>query len=175
MRAARVIDVDFLNRDTLKVTEALMGQYLCRRMEDGEVKRFVITELEAYDGPEDKACHAHRGKTPRNAVIFGPAGNYYVYLCYGIHWLLNIVVGPEDYPAAALVRGIDEIHGPGRVTKALGIDKTQDGQPVAKKTGLWLEFSENKVPSHKIERGPRIGIDYAGPIWAKVPYRFLLQ
>lgn len=173
------IDRRFLKRDTVTVARELLGNYLCRSDgadgAGGATRRWMITEVEAYDGPEDKACHAHRGKTPRNAVMFGPAGYYYVYLCYGIHWLLNIVTGPVDYPAAVLIRGVDAIRGPGRTTKALGIDRTFNEQPVAVNTGLWLERSHEHVAADAIQQTPRIGIDYAGPKWANKPYRFVLR
>mgnify|MGYP001481025296 FL=1 len=95
---------EFLNRPVLTVAEELLGNHICSEIE-GVVERHIITEVEAYDGHEDKACHAHKGKTPRNAIMFGPAGHWYIYLCYGMHWLLNIVTGPENYPAAILFRG----------------------------------------------------------------------
>ena len=116
---------DFFDRPTLEVAPDLLGKFLCREV-DGSILRLRITEVEAYDGPEDKACHAHRGKTPRNEIMFGPAGRWYVYLCYGMHWMLNAVTGPVDFPAAVLFRGCLEVTGPGRLTKALGIDRNQD-------------------------------------------------
>lgn len=169
------LDRSFLERDTVTVARELLGNFLCRAdPQSGEVQRWRITEVEAYDGPADKACHAHRGKTPRNAVMFGPAGYYYVYLCYGMHWLLNIVTGPVDYPAAVLIRGVDSIRGPGRTTKALGVDGVFNAQPVAVQTGLWLARAPTRLAEDAIQQTPRIGIDYAGPIWAKKPYRFVL-
>jgi DNA-3-methyladenine glycosylase len=172
--SGRIISTDFLNRPTLVVAEELLGQYLCREM-DGEVHRFCITEVEAYDGPEDKACHAHRGKTDRNSIMFGPAGHWYVYLCYGMHWLLNVVTGPEDFPAAVLFRGLREVSGPGRLTKKLQIDKVQNQKPCSHDTGLWLEKSGIQPCSSDIEKTPRIGIGYAGPEWVAAPYRFVLK
>jgi len=170
----KLIGPEFLERPTLIVAEELLGQHLCRQV-SGQTERYRITELEAYDGTEDKACHAHKGKTPRNTIMFGPAGHWYVYLCYGMHWLLNIVTGTEDYPAAVLFRGIKERRGPGRLTKALQIDKAQNGKPAHPDSGLWIEHSGLSHPEHDIERTPRIGIDYAGEYWAQVPYRFVLK
>ncbi len=172
--AGTPIGPDFLGRPTLAVAEELLGQHLCRKL-DGETQRHLITEVEAYDGPQDKACHAHKGRTPRNAVMFGPAGHWYVYLCYGMHWLLNIVTGPEDYPAAVLFRGIRETPGPGRLTKRLQINKEQNQQPATPTTRLWLEHSGHNIAADDIERTPRIGIDYAGKPWVDVPYRFVLH
>ena len=168
-----LLDHHFLDRPTLVVAAELLGQYLCREME-GEVRRYTITEVEAYDGPEDKACHAHKGKTPRNSIMFGTAGHWYVYLCYGMHWLLNVVTGPEEYPAAVLFRGLEEVSGPGRLTKHLGIDKAQDRKACTRETGLWLESSGQTISESEIEKTPRIGIGYAEE-WVDVPYRFILK
>ena len=172
--SGRLLGSAFLNRSTLTVAEELLGQHLCREI-DGKVERHVITEVEAYDGTKDKACHAHKGKTPRNAVMFGPAGHWYIYLCYGMHWMLNIVTGPEDYPAAVLFRGIRDTNGPGRLTNKLQVDKIQDRQPANHDTGLWLESSRLEPEAKDIERTPRIGIGYAGEHWIDVPYRFVLK
>ena len=135
-----VLKPEFFNRPTLEVTRDLLGQNLCRRR-NGKIIRFHLTELEAYDGPQDKACHAHRGRTPRNAVMFGPPGYWYVYLCYGVCWLLNIVVGAKDYPAAILIRGAGDINGPGRLTRALNIDKSTNLLLATRKNSLWIEES----------------------------------
>ena len=169
-----ILGKDFLHRSTLVVAEELLGQFLCREI-DGEILRYLITEVEAYDGPDDKACHAHKGKTERNSVMFGPSGYWYVYLCYGVHWLLNVVTGPEDYPAAVLFRGLKEVSGPGRLTKKLLINKNQNQKPASQDTGLWLESSGYIVHEIDFEKTPRIGIDYAGPKWVEAPYRFLLK
>ncbi|MFN7094660.1 MAG: DNA-3-methyladenine glycosylase, partial [Burkholderiales bacterium] len=117
----------FNNEDTPKLAYDLIGKFLCRKQ--GEIiSRYMITEVEAYHGFKDKACHARFGKTPRNAVMFAHGGHSYVYLCYGIHWLLNLVTGPENFPAAVLIRGIEDIFGPGRVTRKLNIDKSFNGR-----------------------------------------------
>ncbi len=131
----------------------------------------MITEVEAYDGSKDKASHASRGKTERNKAMFGEAGNWYVYFTYGMHWMLNIVTGPKDYPAAILIRGTDKISGPARITKYLKIDKKFNAKPANKKTGLWTEDRGVKINPSMIKRGKRIGVAYAGE-WADKPYRF---
>ncbi|WP_269538087.1 DNA-3-methyladenine glycosylase [Cerasicoccus fimbriatus] len=172
MAQGRALTPDFFARDTVVVARELLGQYLCRRLPSGEILRWPLTEVEAYDGPEDKACHAHRGKTPRNAVMFGPPGRFYVYLCYGVHWMLNIVTGPEDFPAAVLIRGAGPMSGPGRLTKAMVISKELDAQLVAATSGLWVE-SADPVAESDIERTPRIGINYAPEPWLSAPYRFV--
>ena len=167
-----MLPVSFFERSTLEVAEDLIGHLLCRQVGD-ETLRLSLTEVEAYDGPEDRASHAHRGQTPRNAVMFGPPGYWYVYLCYGMHWMLNIVTGPVDYPAAILLRGAGEIKGPGRLTKALAIDKALNEQPMDTTTGLWIEDPPTTAKRSTPERLPRIGVDYAGPVWSQKPYRFV--
>lgn len=134
--------------------------------------RHVITEVEAYDGVEDKACHASRGRTSRTEVMFGPAGRWYVYLCYGMYEMLNIVTDPRDHAAAVLIRGTKEISGPGRLTKALGITRALNNKPADAKSGLWIEHSGIIVPKKEILRTPRIGVAYAGE-WAEKPWRFV--
>ncbi len=133
----------------------------------------MITEVEAYDGPRDMASHAHRGKTARNFPMFRDAGHWYVYFTYGMHWMLNIVTGPENYPAAILIRGVSGCSGPARLTKELGIDKVFNSLPANKKTGLWIEDRGVVIPKSEIKSSPRIGVDYAGS-WAKKPYRFYI-
>ncbi len=172
-RKGPVLKPEFFNRPTLEVTRDLLGKNLCRRRSNGKIIRLHLTELEAYDGPQDKACHAHRGRTPRNAVMVGPPGYWYVYLCYGVHWLLNIVVGPKDYPAAILIRGAGEINGPGRLTRALDIVKSSNLLPATRKNSLWIEESGLAVREEEVARTPRIGIDTVGSPWANKPYRMV--
>lgn len=157
--------------DTVRLARQLLNWRLCRRFEDGRVLRFPITETEAYDGPEDRACHASRGLTPRTAVMFEPGGVWYVYLCYGVHWMLNLVTGPKDYPAAILLRGITVAEGPGRLTRHLAIERGLNGKNAAQASGLWLETGE-PWPDKSIEALPRVGIGYAGEPWVSLPWRF---
>jgi DNA-3-methyladenine glycosylase len=138
----------------------------------------MITEVEAYDGPHDKASHAHRGKTKRNEIMFGEAGRFYVYFNYGTHWMLNIVTGPKNYPAAILIRGATHngklINGPARLTKFLKIDKGLNDKAVSRDSGLWIEDRDVKIKPSQIKRGKRVGVDYAGT-WAKKSYNFCLS
>jgi DNA-3-methyladenine glycosylase len=151
---------------------ALLGRQLCRRGSDGVVTRVMITEVEAYCGPSDLASHASKGQTPRNAVMFGPPGFWYVYLCYGVHWMLNLVTGPEGYASAVLLRGVVGANGPGRLTKALQVDRSFERKPCLPATDLWIEGIGNMPAGWRRQRGPRIGVDYAGPHWAAKPYRW---
>ncbi len=142
-------------------------------MPDGAVRRLRITETEAYHGPEDRACHASKGRTGRTEVMFGPAGCWYVYLCYGMHEMLNLVTGPRDWPAAVLIRRVEGVSGPGRVTRALEIDRGLNGAAAEASSGLWIESAEpGTVGEGEIVVGPRVGVDYAGPEWAAKPWRF---
>jgi DNA-3-methyladenine glycosylase len=162
---------EFASADTVRLARILLGKTLV--VDRGrEASRHVITEVEAYDGPDDKASHASRGLTPRNAVMFGPGGVWYVYLVYGIHEMLNLVTGPEGYPAAILIRGLDSVSGPGRLTRSLGLDLRFNGLPAAPDSGLFLEDIGQAVARKSIRRTPRIGVGYAGPVWAAKPYRF---
>lgn len=142
-------------------------------MPDGTVRRLRITETEAYHGPEDRACHASKGRTARTEVMFGPAGCWYVYLCYGMHEMLNLVTGPRDWPAAVLIRGVEQLTGPGRLTRALSINRELNGAAAVEACGLWIEPAEvGLVAEDEIVDGPRVGVDYAGPEWAGKPWRF---
>jgi DNA-3-methyladenine glycosylase len=164
-----ILNQDFFNRSTLQVARDLLGKHLVFKS-TSKTTSLIINEVEAYDGPEDKACHGRFGKTKRTTPMFGSAGHLYVYLVYGIHWMLNIVVGPKDYPAAILIRGAGHLDGPAKLTKFLRITSRQNGKPANKTTGLWFEDRGNIVTPAKIIRTPRIGIDYAGPVWSQKQY-----
>lgn len=135
----------------------------------------MITETEAYHGEADLACHARAGRTRRTEVMYGPGGSWYVYLCYGIHEMLNLVVGPRDWPAAVLIRGVEGASGPGLVTRALGIDRLLNAASSHPASGLWIEDRGVRVSRALVEVTPRIGIDYAGPVWSAKPWRFVLR
>lgn len=168
----RVIDPsEWHGRQTVALARALLGKVLVRSTPESRDAR-VILETEAYVGAHDLACHASKGCTPRTRVMFGPGGVWYVYLCYGIHEMLNLVVGPAGHPAAILIRAVEGAIGPGRVTKRLSIDRSLNGLPAAPATGLHLEDHGIVVPRKHVVAGPRVGVDYAGPIWAAKPWRF---
>ncbi|RME71659.1 MAG: DNA-3-methyladenine glycosylase [Verrucomicrobia bacterium] len=161
-------------RDTVAIARRLLGCWLVVKV-DGAWRAHRISEVEAYDGPEDRACHASRGRTRRTEVMFAPGGVWYVYLIYGMHEMLNLVTGPADYPAAVLIRGVDGISGPGRLTRALGIDRRFNGRPATRETGLFIEDDGFVVPEGEVRVTPRIGVDYAGPEWAGKPWRFVWE
>jgi DNA-3-methyladenine glycosylase len=171
--ADRVLAATFFDRPAEKVAYDLMGCGLHWINGDRSHSR-IVTETEAYTGPDDLASHASKGRTKRNEAMFGPPGIFYLYFVYGIHWMLNVVTGPVGFPAAVLIRGVDGIVGPARLTKALGITGNLNGKVADKEAGVW--FSEGTRPPRKqVIRSARIGVDYAGPIWSLKPYRFSLK
>lgn len=170
----KILGKNFFEKDTLRIAENLLGKYLVRKIGDKEIA-MKINEVEAYDGFEDKASHAYKGKTERNKVMFGEAGNWYVYLVYGMHNMLNIVTGEKDYPAAVLIRGAGDVNGPGRLTKFLKIDKKMNGKKASVQNNFWFEDRGEPTDKTKIKRTPRVGVDRAGPTWARKDYRFTLS
>jgi DNA-3-methyladenine glycosylase len=162
----------FFQRDVLLVAPELIGKTLVRKFPDDSEKKLLITEVEAYRGTEDLACHASKGKTPRTKIMFGEGGHVYVYLIYGMYWMLNIVTGKENDASAVLIRGVENISGPGRVGKALQLDKSFYGEKLMNSTRIWIEDPGIKV---KIATSPRIGIDYAGEPWVSKPWRFVIK
>lgn len=167
-----ILTPEFFLQPTLTVAKDLLGATLARKIE-GETIRMLITETEAYDGFEDKASHAHKGKTQRTSVMFGKSGVWYVYLVYGMHWMLNVVTREEGYPAAVLIRATKEVSGPARLTKALDITKAYNERVAEESSGLWIEKGE-RVDALRITTSPRIGVAYAKE-WAQKPYRFVLK
>ena len=160
----------FFHRPCLEVARDLVGKILVHSTPEGE-KRLRITETEAYCGETDTACHAHKGRTKRTEVLYMDAGTVYVYLCYGMHELVNIVTGEEGTPEAVLIRACEEAPGPGRLTKALGITRAQNKTSVANSTQLWIE--EDGF-SCTVTTGKRIGIGYASQEDQEKPWRFIL-
>ncbi len=171
---AMALGGEFFDRPVVPVARDLLGKFLVR-CSGRRTVAFMITEAEAYDGTDDEACHAHRGKTPRNLPMFGPPGHWYVYFVYGMHWMLNVVTGPEGYPAAVLLRGVEGVPGPARLTRRLRIDGRLSGRAARRASGLWIEDRGVRVPGVLIEAGPRIGIDYAAQRWRRKPWRFILK
>ena len=165
----------FQSKNAVVVAPWLLGKVLVRTRADGSVSRHVITETEAYNGEEDLACHACKGRTARTEVMYRSGGVWYVYLCYGVHEMLNLVVGPEGFPAAVLIRGLHDVSGPGRLTKRLAIDRVMNGRSAVGATGLHLEYNGFVVPKKWIQIASRVGVDYAGPVWARKQWRFIVN
>jgi DNA-3-methyladenine glycosylase len=172
-----MLPINFFDRSSVLVAKDLLGKVLCRKVGKAQVKKFKIVETEAYEGLKDLASHASRGLTKRNAPMFEGPGTIYVYFTYGMHWMLNIVCGPAGHPSAVLIRGVEGITGPARLTKHLGIDKSLNNRKLGKAAGLWIESPPLKVSANqwKIIATPRIGVKYAGPIWSQKKWRFVLN
>lgn len=162
---------EFFIRDVLDVAPDLIGKNLVIRLPDGTIGRFKITEVEAYRGSEDKACHACKGRTARTEIMFQEGGRLYIYLIYGMYWMLNVVTGQEDNPQAVLIRGLEKYPGPGKLTKSLGIDRSFYGEDLVISERIW--FEENEIIP-LIKTGSRIGIDYAGEYWKTKPWRYYI-
>lgn len=163
------LDTGFFRRDVLEVAPELLGKLLVRGFSNGRRISGRITEVEAYRGSKDLACHASRGRTGRTEIMFGPGGTVYVYLIYGMYWMLNFVTGYDSQPQAVLIRGLDSVNGPGRVSRHLEINGDFYGEDLGNSPRLWVEDYPGRV---KIVRGPRIGVAYAGEYWASRPWRF---
>ena len=173
-----MIEPGFFDRDTLEVAEDLLGKLLVREI-DGQVRWGRLVEVEAYCGPEDRAAHSWRGRTPRTGVMYGPPGHAYVYLIYGMYNCLNFVTRQEGCPQAVLIRamepgpGVDRSSGPGLVCRSMGIDRTLNGRRL-QPPELYLVDDGYRPAPGAIARTPRVGVGYAGE-WAELPWRFCLD
>ena len=178
MRKQRsVLPHSYFNRPTVQVARSLIGKYLVREI-DGRILAGKIVEVEAYVGSKDKACHAAKGRTQRTEVMFGPAGVAYVYLIYGMYHCLNVVTEREEFPSAVLIRAIELdgelIDGPGRLCRALEVDRRLNRVDLTTGESLWCEDRGEVVERGTVGAYPRIGVDYAGK-WAEKLWRFRLR
>ena len=150
------LNEEFYMQDADSAARALIGKVLVRRTESG-IMRGVICETECYMGEDDSACHASKGRTARTSILYMRGGRAYVYLCYGMHNMLNVVTGEENFPQAVLIRGGRGMIGPGRLTKAMDITRELNGEIFYLSDRLWIEDGESLLYTAT----PRIGIDYA--------------
>jgi DNA-3-methyladenine glycosylase len=171
---AKILPRSYFNRSTLVVARLLLGKYLVRENGKGRIAGRIV-EVEAYVGPHDLACHASKGRTMRTDVLFGPPGISYVYLIYGMYHCLNVVTEKAEFPAAVLIRALEIdgilVDGPGRLCRALDIDRSLNRLDLTAGRHLWFEDRGAKISSGKVGTFPRIGVAYAGA-WARKPYRF---
>lgn len=167
----RKLDKSFFIQDAFDIAPKLIGQYLVRNI-SGEIRKYQITEIEIYYGEKDTACHARFGKTARSKTLYESGGTLYIYLCYGLHYLMNIVTGKKDDPQAILIRGIEGFNGPGNLTKQLQIDKTLNEKDATISNQLWFESDGKK---HIYTTTSRIGINYAKEPYKSIKWRFLLN
>lgn len=165
------LPLNFFLRDVLEVAPELLGKLMVRQFDDGRIERYRITEVEAYRGTEDRACHASKGRTPRTEVMFQQGGTVYVYLIYGQYWLLNLVTGLDGDASAVLIRGVEGFSGPGRVGRELQLDRSFYGESLIDSSRIWLEDAE---PVTDFKTSQRIGVDYAGEEWAGKMWRFFV-
>jgi DNA-3-methyladenine glycosylase len=161
----------FFERDVLEVAPDLLGKYLIF-VKNNRVEKYKITEVEAYRGEEDMACHASKGRTKRTEIMYHHGGQIYVYLIYGMYWMLNFVTGMPDNPQAVLIRGVEGLNGPGKLTRELEIDKSFYGEDLVTSNRIWLIYEKS---SFTYETSKRIGVEYAGKPWKDKPWRFYVN
>lgn len=184
----------YQNPDVLFLAQDLLGKILHTKIEDQHCFAKII-ETEAYKAPEDKASHAHQNlRTKRTEIMFEEGGHAYVYLCYGIHSMVNVVTGPKDCAHAILIRAVEPLNnielfkqrvitkkkdillgsGPGNVCKAMGIDTSDNGMRLFEQEKIWIEEGTEKLTKNEIVKSPRVGIAYAKE-WAHKPWRFYIN
>jgi DNA-3-methyladenine glycosylase len=171
MDTGKRLSRNFYNRDVLDVAPDLLGKNMVIRLHDNTFGKFKVTEVEAYRGVEDKACHASKGRTRRTEIMFHEGGKLYVYLIYGMYYMLNIVTGQENSPQAVLIRGIENYNGPGKITRSFGIDHTFYGEDLDISERIWFEDTGITTV---FKTAPRIGVDYAGDYWKTRPWRYYI-
>ena len=193
MLSTSCLPSSFYNRSAVTVARELLGMVLVRNLAGVRLSGIII-ETEAYQGEEDQASHARAGRTARTSIMYGPPGRAYVYFTYGMHWMLNCVTEPEDFPAAVLLRAIQPVegleqiaarrpgqppqlwcNGPAKLCKALAVDQELNGADLCDPKGqLWIEAGQ-PVPDSQIITGPRIGIFSVPEPWFSMPWRFRIQ
>ena len=193
MPDSRQLPRSFYRQPALQVARDLLGMRLVR-VEAGQRTSGVILETEAYRGEEDQGCHCRAGRTPRTQVMYAEPGHAYVYFTYGMHWMLNFVVEPEDFPAAILIRAIQPIEGleriasrrgkqpprhwtdgPAKICQALDIDGSLNGIDLcAPGAPLFVEEGQ-PVPDQSVTTGPRVGLYTVPEPWKSIPWRFLVM
>lgn len=171
MSKIKIIEKDFFQQNAFVVAHCLLGKLLVRKI-NSKIIKVRITELEIYYGPNDTANHGRFGTTQHKQILFKEGGCVYVYLCYGIHNILNIVTGPNEHPEGIMIRGVDSVVGPGKVTKLLEIDRDLNGEHLCTSSSLWIEDDGFKA-TYRI--APRIGIDYASEPYKSICWRYILN
>ena len=161
----------FFNRNCLEVSRDLVGKVLVRKTDSGDIK-LRITETESYMGEADTACHAHKGRTKRTEVMYMKAGTIYVYLCYGMHWLLNIVTGDVDDPQAVLIRACEDFAGPAKLTRKLMIDGDFNRKDITECADLYIEDDGFQC---EVVTDTRVGINYASEEDRLKLWRFIMK
>ncbi len=176
----------FYTRSALTVAKDILGKHIVRRYRGKKIIGKIV-EVEVYYGPQDRASHAYGGKrTKRNRAEYMQGGHVYIYLVYGMYWQCNISTGPEGHPQCILIRTVEPVcgfkdregSGPGKFCRVFRLNKSFYGEDLTKSKRLWLEEEKDKDKNKdkvRVRTGPRIGIDYAGPYWSKIPWRFWMK
>ncbi len=165
------LDKTYFMRPATAIAPDLIGKLLCRKS-GNDVIKLRITETECYFGQEDTACHAHKGRTPRTEMLYHEGGCAYIYLCYGVHDLFNVITGEKDHPEGVLIRGVEGYGGPGKLTKALNITRSLNGEDLTESDELWLEDDGYKC---EYTAGKRIGIDYATEEYRNILWNYKMK
>ena len=182
-RTSRRLGRRFFERPAVQVARDLIGKFIVRRHR-GRLISSIIIETEAYRGPDDRASRAFGGRRTKSVeALYRPAGTVYVYLVYGIHWLLNFKAASPNKPQAVLIRGVlstgdsnrGAIGGPGKVSRFLKVNRSLYGDDVRTSNRIWIEDRGLRMPARLVKKGPRIGIEYAGLYWATKPWRFRID
>lgn len=175
MTSSSILPSTFFQRSASIVAPKLLGKQLVRQYADGTTTTLFIQEVEAYDGVKDLANHGAKRRTPSNEIMFALGGYFYVYLCYGVHLMLNVVCDQPEIPAAVLIRGAGKINGPGKLTKFLQIEKSLNGKIPEPENNIWFLDSGVTVKNSDIVVTPRIGLSKYAEQWRDKPLRFVLR
>lgn len=163
---------EFFHRGALDVARDLVGKVIVRRLSDGTLLSERISETEAYCGEEDRACHASKGRTNRTEILYGESGFIYVYLCYGMHWLMNVITGEKGMPQGVLIRAGEVHDGPAKLTKYLQVNGDFNKRKIYDDSEIWIDDDGFRP---EIVTAPRVGIDYAGEYWRDIEWRFIAK
>ncbi len=190
MRNSTQLPREFFARPTLEVARDLLGKRLVH-LRDGKRLSGLISETEGYISEADLACHARYGRTPRSEILYYPPGHAYIYINYGLHWLLNFVTEQEDFPAAVLIRALFPVegievmrqlrgrpdailtNGPGKLTQAMGIDGSLNKIDICASDAPLFVENQEPVLDEQVTQGPRVGIDNVPEPWRSKPWRFV--
>lgn len=159
----------FYKNSALITAPALLGKLLCIN-DGGKIQKYRITETECYMGEKDTACHAHKGRTPRTEPLYMKGGTAYVYLCYGMHNMFNVITGEDGDPQGVLLRSISDMNGPGRLTKLTGIDRSFNKIDMTVSDRIWIE-DDGTFFEYTADK--RVGINYASEEYRDKLWRFI--
>lgn len=194
MLAKKRLNRDFFRQPTVEAARKLLGHRLVHIEPDNRRLSGIIIEAEAYVGTEDLACHAKSGKTKRNATMWGPPGHAYVYLTYGIHWMLNFVTEREGFPSAVLLRAFWPIEGisvmkerrsgrpfrelsdgPAKICQVLNINGSWDGHDLCSPNSEIFVELDQSIDRKSVTRSPRVGLNTVPEPWKSMPWRFRIS